>query len=48
MFVFIVYLFLKGYEVNILEILLLKCFMVIRMEKEIDRKLGKRVVRLKG
>lgn len=48
MFVFIVYLFPKGYEVNILEILLPKCFMAIRMEKEIDRKLGKRVVRSKG
>lgn len=45
----IVYLFPKGYEVNILEMLLPECFMaIIRVEKKINSKIGKRVVRSKA
>lgn len=44
----IVYLFPKGYEVNILEMLLPERFMAIRVEKKINSKIGKRAVRSKG
>lgn len=44
----IVYLFPKGYQVNILEMLLPECFMAIRAERKISSKKGKRAVRATG